>query len=115
MIVGGILSSAVSSQVPMWWNKGAFKTRHTTEVVSIINQSENPLVISDIPPQALLGLTHVLQGNVHLQLISSANIPQIPDSFKEIFIYRSSDELLAKYEAQYNIDEIEPFLWKVKK
>ena len=115
LIVGGILSSAVSSQVPMWWNKGAFKTRHTTEVVSIINQSENPLVISDIPPQDLLGLTHVLQGNVHLQLISSANIPQIPDSFKEIFIYRSSDELLAKYEAQYNIDEIEPFLWKVKK
>lgn len=115
LIVGGILSNAVSSQVPMWWNKGAFKIRHTTEVVSIINQSENPLVISDIPPQNLLGLTHVLEENVHLQLISSANIPQIPASFKEIFIYRSSDELLAKYNAQYNIDEIEPYLWKVKR
>lgn len=115
LIVGGILSSAVSSQFSMWWNKGAFKVRHSTEVVSIINQSDNPLVISDIPPNNLLGLTHVLQENVHLQLISSANIPQIPDSFKQIFIYRSSDELLAKYKAQYNIDEIEPFLWKVKR
>lgn len=114
LIVGGILSSAVSSQFSMWWNKGAFKIRHTTEVVSIINNSESPLVISDIPPHQLLGLTHVLQENVHLQLISSADIPQIPASFKEIFIYRSSDELLARYEAQYDIDEIEPFLWKVK-
>ncbi len=115
LIVGGILSSAISSQVPIWWNKGAFKTRHTPEAVSIINQSENPLVISDIPPNELLGLTHVLQNNVHLQLISSAKIPQIPASFEEIFIYRSSDELLAKYQVQHNIDEIQPFLWIVKK
>ncbi len=114
LIVGGILSSTISSQFPMWWNKGPFKTRHTTEVVNMINQSENPLVISDIPPNELLGLTHVLQENVHLQLISSAKIPQIPASFEEIFIYRSSDELLAKYQTEYEIKKIEPFLWKVK-
>ncbi|MGB3637412.1 MAG: glycosyltransferase family 39 protein [Rivularia sp. (in: cyanobacteria)] len=114
LIVGGILSSTISSQVSMWWNKGPFKTRHTTEVVNMINQSENPLVISDIPPNELLGLTHVLQENVHLQLISSAKIPQIPASFEEIFIYRSSDELLAKYQTEYEIKEIEPFLWKMK-
>ena len=115
LIVGGILSCAVSSQVVIWWNKGLFKTQHTSELVSIINQSENPLVISDIRHSELLGLTHVLDEKVHLQLISSPDIPQIPASFQDIFIYRSSDELLAKYKAQYGIDEIQPFLWKVKK
>ncbi len=115
LIVGGILSCAISSQVPMWWNKGPFKTRHTPEVISIINQSENPLVISNIPPNQLLGLTHLLENKVHLQLISSPNIPQIPASFQEVFIYRPSDELLAKYKTKYGIDEIQPFLWKVKK
>lgn len=114
LIVGGILSSAISSQFPMWWNKGPFKTRHTTEVVNMINHSENPLVISNIPPNQLLGLTHVLDEKANLQLISSANIPQIPASFQEVFIYRSSDDLLAKYQAQYEIEEIQPFLWKVK-
>jgi uncharacterized membrane protein len=115
LLVGGILSSAISSQVPMWWNKGPFKTRHTPEVLSIINQSEKPLVISNIPPNQLLGLTHQLENKVHLQLVSSANIPQIPPSFKEVFIYRSSDDFLAKYQAEYDINEIQPFLWKVKK
>ena len=115
LIVGGILSCAISSQVPMWWNKGPFKTRHHPEVVRIINQSENPLVISDIKHNELLGLTHILHKKVHLQLISSSDIPQIPASFQEVFIYRPSDELVAKYKTQYSIDEIQPFLWEVKK
>ncbi len=114
LIVGGILSSAISSQFPMWWNKGPFKTRHDAEIISIINQAENPLIISDIPPNKLLGLSHVLDEKVNLQLISLSNIPQIPTSFQEVFLYRSSDDLLAKYQAEYEIEEIQPFLWKVK-
>jgi uncharacterized membrane protein len=114
LIVSGILSCAVTSQIPTWWNKSASKTRHNPEVSRIINRSENPLVISDIRPGELLGLTHLLQNTVHLQLVSSANIPQIPQNFREVFIYRPSDELIAKFEAKYNIEKIQSWLWKLK-
>ncbi|MDY6896775.1 MAG: glycosyltransferase family 39 protein [Cyanobacteriota bacterium] len=115
LIVSGILSCAVSSQIPTWWNKSASKTRHNPEVARIINQSENPLVISDIRPGELLGLTHSLQNTVNLQLVSSGNIPQISQNYQEIFIYRPSDELRAKFEAQYNIEKIQSWLWELKK
>ena len=114
LIVSGILSCAVSSQIPTWWNKSASKTRHNPEVASIINQSENPLVISDIRPGELLGLTHSLQNTVNIQLVSSENIVQIPQNFQEVFIYRPSDELRNKIEAQYNIEKVQSWLWKFK-
>ena len=114
LIVSGILSCAVSSQIPTWWNKSASKTRHNPEVASIINQSENPLVISDIRPGELLGLTHSLQNTVNLQLVSSENISQIPQNFDKVFIYRPSDELRNKIEAQYNIEKVQSWLWKFK-
>ncbi len=114
LILSGILSCAVSSQIPTWWNKSASKTRHNPEVARIINQSENPLVISNIRPGELLGLTHLLENRVHLQLVSSPNIPQMPQNFREVFIYRPSDELLAKFEAQSNIEKIQSWLWKLK-
>lgn len=115
LVISGILSCGISSQFPMWWNKGPFKTRHSPELVSIINQSENPLVISDIQSDEILGLTHVLENKVYLQLVLFPNIPEIPASFTEVFIYRSSDNLLAKYEAKYNIDKLDDFLWKLEK
>ena len=114
LIVSGFFSCAVSSQIPTWWNKDASKTRHNPEVASIINQSENPLVISDIRPGELLGLTHSLQNTVNLQLVSSENIPQIPQNFEKVFIYRPSDELRNKIEAQYNIEKVQSWLWKFK-
>ena len=115
LIFSGILSCTVSSQIPTWWNKSASKTRHNPEVASIINQSENPLVISDIRPGELLGLTHSLQNTVNLQLVSSENVSQIPQNFDKVFIYRPSDELRAKFEAQYNIEKVQSWLWKLNK
>lgn len=114
LILSGILSSAVSSQIPTWWSKSASKTRHNPEVARIINQSENALVISNIRPGELLGLTHLLQNTVHLQLVSTGNIPQIPSSFRDVFIYRPSDELRVNFEAKYTVEKVQSWLWKLK-
>ncbi|MEL6458468.1 MAG: glycosyltransferase family 39 protein [Cyanobacteria bacterium J06621_15] len=114
LIVSGIVSCGVSSQIPTWWNKSASKTRHNPEVARIINQSENPLVISDIRPGELLGLTHLLQNTVNLQLVSSENTPQIPQNFKTVFIYRPSDILKDKYGTQYNLEKVQSWLWKLR-
>lgn len=114
LILSGFISAAVSSQIPTWWNKSASKTRHNPEVARIINQSESSLVISNIRPGELLGLTHLLEHTVHLQLVSAANIPQIPNNFREVFLYRPSDDLRVKFEAQYNIDKVQSWLWKLK-
>lgn len=115
LILSGILSCTVSSQIPIWWNKSTSKTRHNPDVARIVNRSENPLVISDIRPGELLGLTHLLQNTVDLQLVSSANIPQIPINFQEIYIYRPSDELRGKFQAQYSLEKVQSWLWKLKK
>ena len=114
LIFSGILSCAVTSQIPTWWNKSASKTRHNPEVARIVNQSENSLVISDIRPGELLGLTHLLKDKINLQLVSITNIPQIPQNYQKVFIYRPSDELLNKLDAQYNLEKLQSWLWKLK-
>ena len=123
----GIISCAMSSQAVMWWNKGA--NYYIPAMAQIINQSEKPLVITDDrtnnkPLRNVLGdifsLSHELEDKTYLQLLIAPQIPQIPKSFNDVFLFKPSSNLRQGLEAQqyslelvYGSENTAISLWKV--
>jgi uncharacterized membrane protein len=95
----GIISSAVQSVHAVWWNKSYAKSRYLPQVAEIINQAQNPLVISDEEPGRILSLCHRLNSTVSLQLVPRGFIPAFPQSDStQIFVFRPSELLREKLE-----------------
>lgn len=124
LAAAGILSCAVSSQVPVWWHKSYAKSRRIPDVADVVNQSDNPLVISDNQPAGqLLSLSHVLRRDVHLQLADQARLVEVPDGFGSIYLYLPSNQLRNRLERRQNLvatpvtlreDEKDEWLWKTQ-
>ena len=106
----GVLSCAVSSQVPVWWHKSYAKSRYNPEIAHTINQFEQPLVISDEIPGRILSLAHLLNPEVSLQLVVPPQIPSVDQNFSNVFLYRASDPLLKGLPD--NFEKIQPWLWR---
>lgn len=111
----GIISCAVSSQVPLWWHKSFATSRYNPKVAEIVNQSDRPLIISDAIPGRILTLSHLLHPDVQLQLLVKPNIPQI-SPHPNLFLYRPSEELLQGLKQQnLQIKDIhKSWLWRVE-
>jgi uncharacterized membrane protein len=93
LILSGILSCAVSSQMQLWWHKSFAKSRYNPQIAEIVNASDRPLMISDEIPGQILSLSHLLSSQVHLQLVVEPNVPQVAQGFEPIFLYRPSENL----------------------
>jgi uncharacterized membrane protein len=125
LAAGGIISCAVSSQVPVWWHKSYAKSRRIPDVAEVINSSDNPLVISDNQPAGqLLSLSHALNRDVHLQLADKAPLVDVPDGFDSVYLYLPSNQLRNRLERRQNLiatpvtlreDEKDEWLWKTQK
>jgi hypothetical protein len=95
----GIISSAVQSVHAVWWNKSYAKSRYIPQVAEIINQAQNPLVISDEKPGQISSLCHRLNSTVTLQLVPPGFLPVLPQSNStQIFVFRPSEILRKKLE-----------------
>ncbi|NEQ18418.1 MAG: dolichyl-phosphate-mannose-protein mannosyltransferase, partial [Moorea sp. SIO3E2] len=118
----GILSCIVSSQLPVWWHKSYAKSRNNPPVAAWINQIPQPLLISNEIPGRVLSLCHLLRPDVQLMLLdksnSSTNIPEIPEGFKNVLLYRPSEELRQGIETTHNY-RVKPtdqsWLWKLSR
>ncbi|HBL14552.1 MAG TPA: dolichyl-phosphate-mannose-protein mannosyltransferase, partial [Cyanobacteria bacterium UBA11162] len=116
----GIVSCAVSSQFPVWWHKSRSKSQYNPQVAQVINQAERPLVITDQIPGIVFSLSHLLKPEVHLQLLTKPKVPDIPNHFNSVFVYRPSERLQRRLEKNTDLKiEEEPtsksWLWKVEK
>lgn len=120
LLSGGVLSCVISSQSKTWWNKsdGAF----TLHIAAIVNKATSPLIISDTTPVTnVLSLSHLLSSPVKFQLVVEATIPQIPNSFSDVFLFNSSKTLRTKLEKELNYKLERPTnygnapLWKLSK
>lgn len=103
----GVLSCTISSQFVMWWNKGA--DYNTPYVANIINQSQQPLVVSDDRTRfpfnvvgGVMTLSYRLAPQVKLQLVMEPNIPKIPDGFTDVFLYNPSEALRRGLQKEQN-------------
>ncbi|NEO97476.1 MAG: dolichyl-phosphate-mannose-protein mannosyltransferase [Symploca sp. SIO2E9] len=117
LIISGVLSCGVSSQIPVWWHKSYAKSRYNPQIVRIVNQAEQPLLISNEIPGRVMSLCHWLKPDVQLQLVVEPNIPEIDEGFKNLFLYRPSEALKQGIEEKYN-SQLEPayksWLWRLE-
>ena len=113
----GILSCIVSAQFPVWWHKSHSKSRYNPQVAEIVNRAERPLVISDKIPGIMFSLSHSLNPDVHLQMVLPPEVPEIPNQFSPIFVYRPTETLQQGIQANHKLTE-EPnsksWLWRLE-
>jgi uncharacterized membrane protein len=134
VVSGGVVSCVISSQSEVWWTK--YYSNRLPAVAEIINQSPNPLLISDSQTGDLLTLSYLLKPNVSLIVNplctncgmsypsqSEAFIPQVSGNFSDIFFfnldgYRKWLDKMATL-GDYKIVTISPnlanMLWKLEK
>ncbi|MBW4548934.1 MAG: hypothetical protein KME25_31705 [Symplocastrum torsivum CPER-KK1] len=134
VVSGGVVSCVISLQSEVWWTK--YYSNRLPAVAEIINQSPNPLLISDSQTGDLLTLSYLLKPNVSLIVNplctncgmnypsqSEAFIPQITGNFSDIFFfnldgYRKWLDKMATL-GDYKIVTISPnlanMLWKLEK
>jgi len=92
------VSSIVLTHANTWWHKADENIHH--EVAAIINQSDRPLVISDVEFSLPLSLSHSLEAETKYILLPLPEqtdrwaLPNIPfEDFSDIFLYRPSEQL----------------------
>lgn len=138
IISGGILSCTVSSQSEIWWNKGGPEyLRYNVSAARLINQSSNPLLISDCDSWGLLFSSHLLDPKVKMLIQPYCfscslnakgdfhpNISKESAGFSDIFLFpRPSDALLDTIKKQPNYqtkvaiasESGGSLLWKIEK
>lgn len=108
VIICGLVSSKVYYHTKTWWNKGV--SYDNPEVAQIINQTSQPLLISDfsdINYGNVFSLSYLLEPKVRFKLVINSSIPNIPDSFSDIFLLNPSDnwrdQIAAKCKSQADI------------
>ncbi|HBE18998.1 MAG TPA: hypothetical protein DEG17_15170 [Cyanobacteria bacterium UBA11149] len=130
----GILSCAANSQAEVWWNKHL--NFSNPAVADIVNQAPNPILISDAQMPYFLTLSYILDPKVKLMIqprcytcnlnskISfQPYIPQIPDGFTDIFLFKPKpspewlDELKKQqlYKPELVYSNPDDWLWKLEK
>ncbi|NER78886.1 MAG: hypothetical protein F6K42_04770 [Leptolyngbya sp. SIO1D8] len=103
LISMGIFSCMYSAQSQDWWIK-ANRQGYALEAAEIINQSQQPLLITDDDAGDVLSLSYLLTSNVKLKLLDGKSINDIPDGFDSIFLYKPSEELRLSLEESQAFD-----------
>lgn len=123
VVSAGIIGCGVSSQADVWWTKSVSRSGGYTRVASILEQRDRPLLISH-GGQAIgtLAISHELERDIDLQLMPKNQLSEIPDSFQNVFVLDSYDEVVEPLQAQgkYEFEPVywhrgEVYLWKMKK
>lgn len=90
---------------------------------NLINQFENPLVIShELSYRGggtlgdVLALSHLLDSDVQFQLVIDPAIPKIPDRFKQVFLYKPTPDFNQKLGLTYQLKALSKSgLWQLVK
>jgi len=123
-VIAGIIACSVSSQAVVWWNKSIPRSSYYPIVSEIINQQQNPLVISDGSVSDTLAFSAWLRPDVKLQLIEDFRNLNITEGFDPVYllnpspnnrrVLRSNYRLKLVYEDRTDPEDIEERLWTVE-
>ncbi|WP_414564473.1 MULTISPECIES: glycosyltransferase family 39 protein [unclassified Anabaena] len=116
VISSGIISCVVSSQAETWWNKGSHAN---PQIARIINKSNNPLLISSnhsLNIGDLMSLSHLLNANVKILLVTKPDLPNIPENFSNIFLLNISEKTQSALAKKYKISIVykRGRLWQIE-
>ena len=120
VLLAGILSCSLSAQAHTWWNKGV--SYHNFNRARVINQSSNPVLIGYLSGTSLgnaISLSYLLKSNTPFQMTRLPDVPDISDSFSDVFLINASEELIQALEQTYGgrVEAVEESgvyeLWKL--
>ncbi len=101
----GLYSCVVMSQSQIWWSKG--HNQNNPELANIINNYENPLLISKLTSddgRSLISLSYLLANNVSLLLLyDDLNVPPIANNFSEFFLFKPTEQLKETINLRYTV------------
>ncbi|MBD2297320.1 glycosyltransferase family 39 protein [Nostoc sp. FACHB-190] len=116
----GVISGVIISSADIWWNKGTANNLRLNQVAEVINQTSQPLLVSDAKFPSILGLTHIVNADVNFQLTTQPQnlvISQVKDN---LFLFYPSRNLRLYLSVNYNLEPIyigkkQVFgLWKIQ-
>ncbi len=117
----GIFSCYVNSKTEVPWSKAKGQNQYNSEIAKVINEANNPLLVSDVGLGDIFSLAHKLKPEVRLQLITTPNVPRIADR-ASTFVFNPSDQLRLALEKSQSLklEPVEPKklggqLWTVVK
>jgi uncharacterized membrane protein len=116
VISSGVVSCAVSSQAETWWNKSSHAN---PQIARIVNKSNHPLLISSnysLNIGDIMSLIHLLDRKVQMQLVTEPTIPNIPESFSDLFLYNPSKRFRSELEKKYKLANVFQYsrLWRLE-
>lgn len=109
LILSGVMSCTIISQSELWWNK--YFNISNLSIAKIVNQSEYPLIISDANSTMhllnILSMSHNIESKAKILLFPPAadsliTIPEIPDSYSDVFLLNPSKILLRSVSEDQN-------------
>ncbi|MDJ0703711.1 MAG: glycosyltransferase family 39 protein [Leptolyngbyaceae cyanobacterium MO_188.B28] len=102
VLIAGILSCSLSAQAHTWWNKGI--SYHNFNIAQVINRASNPVVVGFRSANSLgnaISLSYLLKPATPFQMTQLPNIPDISDSFSDVFLIQVSGDLIQGLEQTY--------------
>ncbi|WP_373525524.1 glycosyltransferase family 39 protein [Nostoc sp.] len=105
VIICGLVSSRVSSQAEIWWNKDM--SYGNPQVAQIINKTTRPLLISDAFGNNfgnVFSLSYLLKPKVRFLLVNNQKAPKLPDGFTDVFLLNPSDTWRETIEKKYKLE-----------
>ncbi|MGD1019301.1 MAG: glycosyltransferase family 39 protein [Verrucomicrobiia bacterium] len=123
----GVLSGVAHSRAEIWWNTGSAWLKDDPHSAMIINQSKQPLVISDMWLIRLMPLAHRLAPHVRLQVEPSCymscysippearpfHTPQVASGFDDVFVFNPSTQLINTLQKKYSLISVGNDLWQL--
>lgn len=124
IVAVNLLANVAIAQSFVPWSKSSHRSSYFIPVSEIINQAENPLIISDGPITDTLAFATWLNSDVALQLALDPNDITVAEGFEPIYLLTPTEELREQVEAQgYTLSELykspdlrnDPYpLWEVR-
>ncbi|MBD2493013.1 glycosyltransferase family 39 protein [Nostoc sp. FACHB-280] len=116
----GVISCVILSPEDIWWNKGAANNLRLNQVAAVINQTSQPVLVSDANFPYILGLTHIVNADVNFQLTTQPQNLVIPKATDNLFLFYPSRNLHRYLKVNYHLEpayiEKNPVfgLWKIQ-
>jgi len=108
LLMGGLFSCWKISQADVWWNKGI--SFQNAQVAKVINQTANPLVISDNQETNLgniISLAYLIKPATQFKLVTQSEQLNGLEKFDSIFLFHFSTELETALLKQYQAEVVE--------
>ncbi|NJK39006.1 MAG: hypothetical protein HC835_18760 [Oscillatoriales cyanobacterium RM2_1_1] len=100
LLMGNISSCYLSSQAMFWWTKG--DARNLGEMAQVINQSENPLLISSSLLPRLMSLGYQLDPTIPVQWIPLQTVAQVIPAFQPIYWFEGGAIASTRQQSEAN-------------